>query len=111
MRGSAAARLAKVKFMADEVEDTSIYVVVVNHEEQYSVWPVGRSVPVGWTEVQKRGTKQDCLGYIKEVWTDMRPLSLRRAMDALKTPTPVKAKRAAAPARTRKPATKKGKRR
>lgn len=57
------------------------YVVVVNHEEQYSVWPVGNEIPLGWREAGKRGPKEECLSYINAVWTDMRPLSLRKKMD------------------------------
>ena len=68
--------------MADnEKEDNTIYKVVVNHEEQYSIWFADREIPAGWTEVGKSGKKDECLAYIKEVWTDMRPLSLRRKMD------------------------------
>ena len=66
----------------DEREDTTTYKVVVNHEEQYSIWPADRSNPLGWTDAGKSGSKQECLDYVKEVWTDMRPLSLRRRMDA-----------------------------
>ena len=55
--------------------------VVVNHEEQYSIWPVDRSVPAGWRAVGVRGKKADCLKHIELVWTDLRPLSLRLAMD------------------------------
>ena len=66
----------------DDTEDTRTYVVVVNHEEQYSIWLDGRDVPGGWRTVGKRGTKQECLDYIEQVWTDMRPLSLRQKMDA-----------------------------
>ena len=62
-------------------DDTTEYVVVVNHEEQYSIWPAYKEIPLGWSDAGKRGTKQECLAYIEEVWTDMRPLSLRRAMD------------------------------
>jgi MbtH protein len=65
----------------DEHEDTTIYKVVVNHEDQYSIWPADRDVPNGWSEVGKSGKKADCLAYIKEVWTDMRPLSLRKEME------------------------------
>lgn len=64
--------------MNSNEEDTSIYQVVVNHEEQYSIWLTGRPVPSGWKEVGKSGSKTDCLSYIDTVWTDMRPLSLRR---------------------------------
>ena len=63
-------------------EDNTVYRVVVNHEEQYSIWPVGRAVPAGWTEVGRTGPKAECLAWIQEVWTDLRPASLRRAMDA-----------------------------
>jgi MbtH protein len=65
----------------DDTEDNTIYKVVVNHEEQYSIWPAGRDNPLGWTDAGKSGSKMECLAYIKEVWTDMRPLSLRRKMD------------------------------
>ena len=65
----------------DEEEDTTIYNVVVNYEEQYSIWPVDREIPPGWKAVGKSGPKDECLAYIKEVWTDMRPLSLRKKME------------------------------
>jgi len=63
-----------------EAEDKTLYKVVVNHEEQYSIWPADRENPLGWKEVGKRGTKEECLSFIREVWTDMRPLSLRQKM-------------------------------
>jgi MbtH protein len=66
----------------NEQEDTTIYAVVVNHEEQYSIWPAGRDLPLGWKTVGKQGSKEECLAYIEEVWTDMRPLSLRKQMEA-----------------------------
>jgi len=65
----------------DETEDSTTYHVVMNHEEQYSIWPDFKDVPNGWRTVGKTGTKKECLDYIGEVWTDMRPLSLRRAME------------------------------
>lgn len=65
-----------------EQEDTTLYTVVVNHEEQYSIWPAYRELPAGWREAGQSGTKQECLTYIETVWTDMRPLSLRQAMGA-----------------------------
>jgi len=65
----------------DEQEDTTIYNVVVNDEEQYSIWPVDREIPLGWRAIGKSGLKDECLAYIKEVWTDMRPLSLREKME------------------------------
>jgi len=64
------------------MEDNTIYEVVVNHEEQYSIWPADRELPAGWRAGGRRGPKDECLAYIREVWTDMRPLSLRRAMAA-----------------------------
>ena len=64
----------------DNQEDTTIYKVVVNHEEQYSIWPVDRENPLGWKNAGKSGSKQECLEYIKQVWTNMRPLSLRKKM-------------------------------
>jgi MbtH protein len=65
----------------DETEDTTIYKVVLNHEEQYSIWPVYKEIPNGWRDAGKQGTKAECLSHIGEVWTDMRPLSLRRKME------------------------------
>ena len=69
------------KMTNDEREDTTIYKVVVNHEEQYSIWPADRENALGWRDAGKTGSKAECLAYIKEVWTDMRPLSLRKKMD------------------------------
>jgi MbtH protein len=65
----------------DEKEDTTIYKVVVNHEDQYSIWPADRENPLGWRDEGCSGNKETCLAHIKEVWTDMRPLSLRKKMD------------------------------
>ncbi|MGH9568559.1 MAG: MbtH family protein [Candidatus Angelobacter sp.] len=65
----------------EEREDTRIYKAVVNHEEQYSIWPEDRTNAPGWNDAGKSGTKAECLAYIKEVWTDMRPLSLRKKME------------------------------
>jgi MbtH protein len=67
----------------EDREDTTIYKVVVNHEEQYSIWPAHRENPLGWNDVGKSGNKEECLAYIKEVWTDMRPLSLRKKMEEM----------------------------
>lgn len=66
--------------MVDDDEDTRIYKVVVNHEEQYSIWFADKEIPQGWRPVGKEGPKAECLAYIDEVWTDMRPLSLRVSM-------------------------------
>jgi len=66
----------------DDREDHTIYKVVMNDEEQYSIWPADRENALGWRDAGKQGTKQEALDYIKEVWTDMRPLSLRKKMEA-----------------------------
>ncbi|ELX13936.1 MULTISPECIES: MbtH family NRPS accessory protein [Oxalobacteraceae] len=60
--------------------EDELYDVVMNEEEQYSIWAVGKAMPLGWKAVGKQGPKAECLEYIKEVWTDMRPLSLRKQM-------------------------------
>ncbi len=67
----------------DEREDKTIYKVVVNHEEQYSIWPAQRENPLGWNDAGKSGIKEESLAYIKKVWTDMRPLSLRKKMEEM----------------------------
>ncbi|MBZ5508000.1 MAG: MbtH family protein [Acidobacteriia bacterium] len=65
----------------DEKDDNRTYKVVVNHEVQYSIWPADKANALGWTDAGKHGTKAECLAYIKEVWTDMRPLGLRKKME------------------------------
>ena len=73
-------------------EDSDIatpYKVVINLEEQYSIWPADRDNPFGWKDVGTQGSKAECLAYIESVWTDMRPLSLRRQMEeASRAPRP-----------------------
>lgn len=69
------------------VDDARSYCVVVNHEEQYSIWPAGRNVPAGWREAGMTGSKADCLAHIEKVWVDARPLSLRQAMAATSAPS------------------------
>jgi MbtH protein len=71
--------------MSEQQEDNTIYKVVLNDEEQYSIWPAERANPLGWRDGGKTGSKAECLAFIKEVWTDMRPLSLRKAMGAAGT--------------------------
>jgi len=66
----------------DADNDEVAYEVVMNHEEQYSIWPADREIPQGWRKAGKQAKKSDCLEYINSVWTDMRPLSLRRRMSA-----------------------------
>jgi MbtH protein len=61
------------------------FIVLINDEEQYSLWPHGKEVPAGWRTVGKEGSKSECSDYVDSVWTDMRPLSLRRRMDGLTT--------------------------
>jgi MbtH protein len=70
--------------MEDQEQDIT-YKVVVNHEEQYSIWPADRQNPLGWNDAGKSGPKSECLEYIKGVWVDMRPLSLRKKMEAAQT--------------------------
>ncbi|SDR46780.1 MbtH family NRPS accessory protein [Pseudovibrio sp. Tun.PSC04-5.I4] len=67
-----------------EIESTEAYVVVVNEEEQWSIWPLHKKVPEGWKLGDKKGNKEECLEFIKSVWIDMRPLSLRKKMDGYK---------------------------
>ena len=62
--------------------DDILFQVVVNHEEQYSIMQADRENPCDWKDAGKVGTKNECLAYIQEVWTDMRPLSLRKQMEA-----------------------------
>ena len=71
----------------EDGDDTTLYVVLINHEEQYSLWPKTKAIPQGWQAVGKEGTKDECSQYVDEVWTDMRPLSLRKQMDAARQPT------------------------
>lgn len=65
----------------DTEQETRPHKVVINDEEQYSIWPAERENPAGWYDVGKSGSKQDCLTYIDEVWTDMRPKSVREALE------------------------------
>lgn len=67
--------------MADEHEDERQYLVVINEEEQYSIWLADRPMPDGWKATGFRGKRPECLVHIDEIWTDMRPLSLRRQME------------------------------
>ncbi len=60
--------------------DEQSYSVVLNGEEQYSIWPSGGNIPAGWRAEGTVGTREECLARISEVWTDMRPASLRRRM-------------------------------
>jgi MbtH protein len=64
----------------DEQTDSTRYIVLINDEEQYSLWQKTIPVPAGWRVVGPEGTKDECSRYVDEVWTDMRPLSLRKKM-------------------------------
>ncbi|WP_159731837.1 MbtH family NRPS accessory protein [Methylosinus sp. Ce-a6] len=72
--------------MAWDEEDNTVYAVVVNEEEQYSIWPEHKQIPGGWRSVGRAGSKADCLDFIRQVWIDMRPLSLRRRMQEASPP-------------------------
>ena len=73
---------------SEENDDKTVHLVLVNEEEQYSLWPKDNPIPIGWRSV-KEGTRAECLQYVKEVWVDMRPLSLRKhAEKAQKRPSP-----------------------
>lgn len=67
--------------MSSENVDEKQFQVVANHEDQYSIWPAERALPLGWRAVGTSGNQTECLAYIREVWADMRPLSLRKQMD------------------------------
>lgn len=71
----------------EDPEESRQYKVVVNHEEQYSIWPSDRENALGWHDEGFSGGKAECLQHIKEIWTDMRPLSLRKHMDQSGTPS------------------------
>lgn len=66
----------------DAAEDTRTYTVLVNNEEQYSLWLAELAIPGGWRSTGQVGSKQECLDYVRRVWTDLRPLSLRKALAA-----------------------------
>jgi MbtH protein len=65
----------------DDEDDKRIYIVLVNDEEQYSLWLKHKAIPAGWRPVGFEGSKEECSRHVDEVWVDMRPLSLRKRMD------------------------------
>ncbi|MBJ7417413.1 MAG: MbtH family NRPS accessory protein, partial [Niveispirillum sp.] len=65
-----------------EHDDTTLFSVVINDEEQYSIWPKDRALPLGWHSAGFSGMRAQCLDYIEKIWTDMRPRSLREQMEA-----------------------------
>lgn len=66
--------------MSEPATDDAMYAVVINGEERYSIWRADREPPNGWTRTGFTGTREACLAHIDEVWTDMRPKSLRERM-------------------------------
>lgn len=64
-----------------QTQDQAVYHAVMNHEEQYSIWPADRPLPSGWRVVGNAGTKAEVLAFIEQAWTDLRPLSVRQDMD------------------------------
>ena len=76
----ALSRIPEAALVDEEQDDATVYKVVVNEEEQYSIWPSQRENAPGWRDAGKSGSRAECLAYIESVWTDMRPLSLRRRM-------------------------------
>lgn len=65
-----------------DIQASDSYQVVVNHEEQYSIWPLDREIPAGWRIAGFTGSKDECLGHVDAVWTDITPLSVRQALPA-----------------------------
>ncbi len=68
--------------MFEDDDTATVYRAVMNDEEQYSIWPADRELPRGWKDAGRTGTKAECLAFIEQVWTDMRPRSLRLKMDS-----------------------------
>ncbi len=62
-------------------DDGRLYAVVRNHEHQYSLWPADRETPAGWENAGPMGSREQCLDFVREQWTDMRPKSLQQRMD------------------------------
>ncbi|WP_018788711.1 MbtH family protein [Micromonospora sp. CNB394] len=63
-------------------DDDATYLVLANDENQHSLWPAFADVPPGWAVVHPEDSRANCLEYVEKSWTDMRPASLIRAMDA-----------------------------
>lgn len=68
--------------MSANDDSSQLYLVLINDEEQYSIWLKHKQVPAGWRSVGKEGTREECSRYVDEVWTDMRPKSLRVRMSS-----------------------------
>lgn len=69
-----------------EPSETRVFRVVVNDDEQYSIWPADKALPNGWSPVGTEGPKRTCLKYIQKVWTDMRPRSVRQQLERIGEP-------------------------
>ncbi len=69
--------------MSTNLAMESMYRVVVNKEEQYSIWSSHLNIPKGWKSVGDEGPRAECLDKIETIWNDMRPLSLREKLAAL----------------------------
>lgn len=67
--------------MADDDGDDRTFAVVINDEEQYSIWPETRDLPLGWTRTSMSGSRSECLSHIDKIWVDIRPLSVRAAIN------------------------------
>jgi MbtH protein len=67
---------------ADSLNSTGAFIVVVNHEEQYALWPANKPIPDKWQKAGMAGTKEECRAFVSRVWTDMRPLSIRKRASA-----------------------------
>ncbi len=68
---------------SERKQDDTVYKVVVNHEEQFSIWPTGCENAFGWQDIGKSGSRDECLANIRDIWTDMRPLGLRKTMESV----------------------------
>ena len=79
--------ISKLQHLNEATQPKTSYEVILNHEEQYTIHRKGKPVPAGWRLAGKAGDKEECLAYIKEVWTDMTPLSLRRSHTRASEPT------------------------
>jgi MbtH protein len=86
MNGRAVKGVCEMAF--EDGDDRRTYVVLINAEEQYSLWLQGKKIPEGWRAVGKEGSKDECMKFVDEAWSDMRPLSLRLRMDAAGGGTP-----------------------
>ena len=64
----------------EESDRSEAFVVLINDEEQHSLWPAQKSIPAGWRIVGPRGSKAECLEYVERVWTDITPLTVRKRM-------------------------------